>query len=117
MTTATVAELRSAELLSPRQQALRDLLLMSETILGCAQQEQWLDALPLQQQRRRAMTEFFEQACSDSEAELVAAVIEAILAVDAQVSELLHSQRSSLLDQGAARRRNTTHLNRYIQHS
>ncbi len=90
---------------------------MSEAILEHARQEQWQQALPIQQRRRQAMECFFEQRCSPQEAALVSAVIEEILRLDEQVSDYLHAQRSVLLGEGAERRRNTQQLNRYLQHS
>lgn len=112
-----VAALKNAELLTPRQQQLRELLTLSERICDSASQGDWSAALPMQQTRRLAMDQFFAVDCPPTEAGLVSAVIEEILKIDDRVTELLHRQRGAMVDSNAQQRRNAENLGSYLRHA
>ena len=112
-----ISALKSAELLSPRQQQLRELLRLSEAIHDSAVRGEWSAALPMQQTRRRAMEQFFAADCSPAEAPLVSTVIEEILQLDEQVATLLHQQRDVMMDGSIQRRRNAENLGSYLRHA
>lgn len=111
---ADIDTLRAADLLSPRHQQLRELLLMTEEIGRLAEQGEWNDALSRQRDRRRAMEAFFTQECSAEEAPLVAQVIQGILTIDDRVSRALASKRNTLSNKQLEQRRKAQNVGRYL---
>ncbi len=111
---ADIGTLRAAELLSPRQQQLRELLLMTEEIGSLAEQGEWNEALSRQRDRRLAMEAFFAQACSAEESGLVAQVIQHILTIDDHVSTALANKRNTLSHKQLEHRRKAQNVGRYL---
>ena len=103
-----------ADLLSHRHQQLRELLVMTESILPLAQQGEWNDALSRQRDRRLAMEAFFEQPCSADEAPLVAKVIERILSIDDQVTAALADKRNAMANHQLKQRRQAQNVGSYL---
>lgn len=111
----SLAALRRAELLKPRYQQLRELLVMSESVESCAKQGNWSEALARQRERRRAMEDFFSQACEEAEAVLVAQVIQHILHIDDGLTRALAERRNTLDDQRRQNQRQLGQLEHYLQ--
>ncbi len=109
--------LRSSEVLGARQRQLRDILLMSESIQQLADNNDWAEAVAQQIDRRALMDLFFAQACSPSESQQVAEVIEAVLEIDQKVADVLYGQRSAMLIDANQSRQNVRNVDAYLNHS
>ena len=103
--------------LSPRQRALGELLDLSEQILSFAQLGDWGSAVKLQRYRRTGMDQFFAQTCPPSESADIARVIERILELDAQVSDILYNYRNKLVQESGAGTRSIRQLDSYLSNS
>ena len=109
--------LRNAEVLGTRERELRDILLMSENIQHLAESNDWAEAVAQQYRRRALMDIFFAKDCAPSESQQVAEVIEAILNIDQQVTDILYLQRSSMLTDANLSRKNVRNVDAYLSHS
>lgn len=109
--------LRNAEVLGARERELRDILLISENIQHLAENNDWAEAVAQQYRRRALMDLFFANDCSPSESQQVAEVIEAILNIDQQVTNVLYQQRSSMLTAANQSRQNVRNVDAYLSHS
>lgn len=102
---------------SKRQQQLAELYACSERILKLGEEGDWKQALETQRQRRVEMESFFAQPATREESGLIREVIEAILALDKQVSTMLYQQRSVMMDDVGQLRQNSRKLGEYVNHS
>jgi hypothetical protein len=109
--------LRTAEVLSPRQRDLRELLVLTDDIRQMAQNNDWAEAVAEQQRRRALMDNFFSQEFAPAESQQVAEVIEEILKIDQQVADLLYSQRSAMLSDANQSRQNVHNIDKYLNNS
>ncbi|WP_373091318.1 flagellar protein FliT [Zhongshania sp.] len=106
--------LRNAEVLGARERELRDILLMSENIQHLAENNDWAEAVAEQYRRRALMDAFFAKDCAPSESQQVAEVIEAVLNIDQQVTNVLYQQRSSMLTDANQSRQNVRNVGTYL---
>lgn len=106
--------LRNAEVLGARERELRDILLMSENIQHLAENNDWAEAVAEQYRRRALMDAFFAKDCAPSESQQVAEVIEAVLNIDQQVTNVLYQQRSSMLTDANQSRQNVRNVGAYL---
>ncbi len=113
----SIEMLRNSDVLGARQRELRDILLMSEHIQHLAENNDWAEAVAEQLRRRALMDVFFAKECAPSESQQVAEVIEAILAIDQQVAEVLYQQRSAMLTDANQSRKNVRNVDAYLSHS
>lgn len=100
-----------------RQQALSDLLGLSRSILDQAQRGDWPAALDQQRQRRELLESFFARAPVPEEADEVATAIQAMLDIDAKVTDIVYSQRQQLLDDSSRDRRSHLAAQAYLVHN
>jgi Spy/CpxP family protein refolding chaperone len=109
--------LRTAEVLSPKQRGLRELLVLTDDIRQMAENNDWAEAVAEQQRRRALMDNFFSQEFAPVESQQVAQVIEEILKIDQQVADLLYSQRSAMLSDASQSRQNVHNIDKYLNNS
>ncbi len=102
---------------SPRQQQLAELYAFSEEILALGERGEWRQALATQRRRRVNMDAFFSTPTSLEDSQLVREVIEAILELDRQISQMLYQQRGELVEEMGYARQNQRNLGEYVNNS
>lgn len=83
---------------SVRRTTLAQLLQLSQEMLTLARQEAWEQALALQHERRAKLEQFFSQPTLTEAKETVVQGIQAMLQLDAELTQLLQVSREHLLN-------------------
>ncbi|CAA0090795.1 Uncharacterised protein [Zhongshania aliphaticivorans] len=103
--------------LSERQQSLQALMSLTVHIRELAESNDWVAALEEQRRRRIMMDDFFAMPCTPMESGNVASVIEGILAIDQEVSDMLYRQRGTMRQEANQSRKNIRNVDRYLSNS
>lgn len=99
-----------------RQRSLDELVEITESILDMAEAGDWSAAVDRQRERRVKLEAFFASPPDSSEANAVATVTQAILDIDARVTDILHDQRRRMLDDAGRTRAGHVAVSAYLSH-
>ncbi len=99
-----------------RQRSLDELVEITESILDLARAGDWSAAVDCQRERRQKLEVFFASPPDQSEANAVATVTQAILDIDAKVTDILHNQRRQMLEDAGRTREGHVAVSAYLSH-